>query len=371
MYQKRLVIVHADTDDIDNPLGGGQPVRTYEINRRLALKHDIQVLTAVYEGASNLTKANVKYKRLGFYLKPFGLSPHISFLAQLGPRIAMRPHDLVIEEFMPPFGFCMTPLWTKKPVISIIQWYFFEYWEKKYKLPFKKIMENVSKTGLYKNFIVQSDAMGKEVKKHVPGAVIKKIPCGINQNEFNKSPEYGDFVLFLGRIDMYQKGLDMLVRIWKNVASSKRIPLVIAGDGPEKKQLEIEFSKAGISDLVTFTGRVAGVEKEKLLGSCRFMVMPSREETFGLTALEAMAAAKPAIVFDIDNLNEVVQPQWGEIADKFDIDSFTDLIENLWNNPEYCKQKGANAAVAAKNFLWDKLADMQDEFYNSVVQRKV
>lgn len=363
-----MKILHADTDDIDNPLGGGQPVRTYEINRRLAQKHDIQVFTAVYTGSFNLTRDAVKYKRLGFYLKPFGLSPHLSFLSQLGPRIAIRPHDLIIEEFMPPVGFCMTPLWTTKPVISIIQWYFFEYWEKKYRLPFKKIMKIVAGTGLYKYFIVQSDAMGYEIKKYISGAVIKKIPCGINQSEFIKSPTYGNFALFLGRLDMHQKGLDMLVRIWKMISSSRKIPLVIAGDGPAKRRLESDFAKAGISDLITFAGRVTGIEKERLLGTCRFMVMPSREETFGMTALEAMAAAKPVVIFDIDNLNEVVRPEWGELAGKFETGSFADLVEHLWNSSEYCKQKGANAVAAAKNFLWDNLADMQHDFYCNVVQ---
>ena len=363
-----MKILHADTDDIDNPLGGGQPVRTYEINRRLAQKHDIQVFTAVYTGSFNLTRDAVKYKRLGFYLKPFGLSPHLSFLSQLGPRIAIRPHDLIIEEFMPPVGFCMTPLWTTKPVISIIQWYFFEYWEKKYRLPFKKIMKIVAGTGLYKYFIVQSDAMGYEIKKYISGAVIKKIPCGINQSEFIKSPTYGNFALFLGRLDMHQKGLDMLVRIWKIISSSRKIPLVIAGDGTAKRRLESDFAKAGISDLITFAGRVTGIEKKRLLGTCRFMVMPSREETFGMTALEAMAAAKPVVIFDIDNLNEVVRPEWGELAGKFETGSFADLVEHLWNSSEYCKQKGANAVAAAKNFLWDNLADMQHDFYCSVVQ---
>jgi glycosyltransferase involved in cell wall biosynthesis len=331
--------------------------------------HDIQVFTAVYNGSFNLTKNAVKYKRLGFYFKPFGLSPHISFLSQIGPKIAFTPHDLVIEEFMPPVGFCMTPLWTTKPVISIIQWYFFEYWEKKYRLPFKKIMKIIARTGLYKYFIVQSDAMGREVKKYIPAAVINKIPCGINQKDFIKSPAYGNFVLFLGRIDIHQKGLDMLVRIWKIISYSVKIPLVIAGDGPGKKQLENDFTKAGISNLVTFTGRVAGAEKERLLATCRFMVMPSREETFGMTALEAMAAGKPAVIFNIDNLNEVVRPEWGELADKFDTESFAELVVNLWNNLEYCKAKGSNAIDAAKNFLWDNLADRQHHFYCHIVQK--
>lgn len=364
-------ILHADTDDLDNPLAGGQPVRTYEINRRLAADHDIQVLTAVYEGSRDVVRERVAYKRLGFYLKPFGLSPHLSFLARLGPHIAVTPHDLVVEEFTPPFGFCLTPLWTSKPVISIVQWYFFEFWEKKYKLPFKKIMKRVARTGRYRYFIVQSDAMGKEIRAHVPGAVIEKIPCGLNRSALLQSPEYGDFVLFLGRLERHQKGLDLLVQAWAALPSSVKIPLVVAGDGPDRAWLESELAKAGVADRVTFTGRVGGAEKERLLGACRFMVMPSRQETFGITALEAMAAAKPVVAFDIANLNEVVLPRWKTLVDPFDTGAFAHGVARLWNDKETCRLKGAGAAAAAGGFLWDTLADRQRDFYCGVVKKSL
>ncbi|MFZ5562620.1 MAG: glycosyltransferase family 4 protein [Thermodesulfobacteriota bacterium] len=362
-----MKILHADTDDLDNPLAGGQPVRTYEINRRLASHHDIQVLTSVYEGSRDVVREGVAYKRLGLYLKPFGLSPHLSFLARLGPHIAATPHDLVVEEFTPPFGFCLTPFWTPKPVISIVQWYFFEFWEKKYKLPFKRIMKRIARTGRYRYFIVQSDAMGREILSHVPGAQVEKIPCGINRDAFLQNPEYGAFALFLGRLDRRQKGLDLLVRIWAGL--SEPVPLVMAGDGPDRSWLESEFAKAGLSGRVTFTGKVRGQEKLRLLGSCRFMVMPSREETFGITALEAMAAAKPVVIFDIQNLNELVTPEWGVLAPPFDADAFTAGVAGLWNDEAACRLKGGSAAAAARAFCWDSLAEKQADFYQKIVKK--
>lgn len=365
--KKRLNIIHCDTDDIDNPLGGGQPVRTFEINRRLAQHHNIKVYTAVFKNSSDLIRNNVRYKRIGCYIKPLGLSPHLSFIAQLGPRIALSPHDIIVEEFMPPFGFSLTPLWTPKPVISIVQWYFFDFWEQKYKLPFKTIMKKIAATGLYKHFIVQTKAMGSEIASHIPDATINTIPCGINQKEFLNPVTYDDYVLFLGRIDRHQKGLDMLVNIWKKISVKAKIPLVIAGDGPWMSELKKQMSTAGLADHVRYMGKVGGPEKEKLLAGCRFMVMPSRNETFGLTALEAMAASKPCVAFNIPNLNEVVRPDWGELIECWDMDKFAAQILNFWHYPDYCKQKGINGARIAKHFLWDNIAQMQNDVYLKTV----
>jgi len=300
-------------------------------------------------------------------VKPFGLSPHLSFLAQLGPRLLFRPHDLVIEEFMPPVGFCLMPLWTSKPVISIVQWYFFESWEEKYRLPLKSIMKRLAALGLYKYVIVQTDAMGREMNRYLNNAVIQKIPCGINKSDFIPTPSYDDFVMFLGRLDEYQKGLDMLVGIWKKVSMVDRIPLVIAGDGPCREALEKQFAQAGIRNLVTFVGRISGDEKKKFLGTCRFLVMPSREETFGITALEAMAASKPVIIYNIDNLNEVVTPEWGEVVNRFDLSHFAKKTIDLWQNTFYCKEKGVKGRDVANAYLWDNIAEQQNEFYQKVL----
>lgn len=366
--KKRLSIIHLDTDDVDNPLGGGQPVRTFEVNKRLALYHDISVCTSVFKGAHNIVKEGISYRRLGCYIKPLGLSPHISFLSRIGPHLLFTPHDLVIAEFMPPIGFSLLPFWTPKPVITIIQWYFFEFWEKKYKLPFKKIMKIIASCGLYKYFIVQTEAMGKEISKYIPDCVVRKIPCGINKNEIIKKPFYGDFVLFLGRLDKHQKGLDLLIPIWKKISDSEKLPLIIAGDGSFRNELEKRFCEAGIGDSVTFVGKVSGSEKKTLLATCRFLVMPSRAETFGITALEAMAASKPVVAFNIKNLNEVILSEWGDLAKPFNIDEFVDMVLNMWKNQDYCISKGIKGQKAATYFLWDNLSKLQNDFYENITK---
>lgn len=366
-----MKIVHADTDDLGNPLRGGQPVRTFEINRRLAKQHEVNVLTAVFPNAKRkYVRDGVLYKRLGIHIKPFGLSPHLTYLSSIGPRLRTIPHDIVIEEFMPPFGFSLLPFWTRKPVVSVIQWFFFDYWEKKYHLPFKKIMEAIAGWKKYQYFIVQTHAMGKRIKRLVPHAIIQKIPCGINQESFLAPKNTGTFVFFMGRLDIHQKGLDMLLEAWFKVCAKKNIPLVIAGEGPDRKKLENLVQYQGLKSLITFAGRVEGKEKNRLLGECRLMAMPSREETFGISALEAMAAKKPVVAFNIESLNELIRPDYGTLVNAMDSVMYGNEIYKLWSNPRRCKQMGMAAGIQAEKYLWDRLADQQNLFYHQITAQE-
>ncbi len=84
------------------------------------------------------------------------------------------------------------------------------------------------------------------------------------------------------------------------------IPLVIAGDGPERDAL---IALAGPS--VTFAGRIGGPELARLRRSASVAVVPSRSaETFGLSAAEAMAAGLPVAASRIGALPELVPGDW-------------------------------------------------------------
>jgi phosphatidylinositol alpha-mannosyltransferase len=360
----RLRILHADTDDLENPLRGGQPVRTFAVNSRIAPRHDITVFTSVYKGCRRrLERSGVFYRRLGFRLPPFGLSPHLSFLAALGPVIARTPHDLVVEEFTPPIGFCGLPWWTKAPVVLNVQWYFFEQWEKRYHLPFGRWMKRVARTGRYRYVIVQSNAMGRELQSLLPGATIRRIASGIDDSAFIGSQSAGEYALFLGRLDIEHKGLDLLINAWQKICGPAKIPLVIAGEGPARVELEARISRENLGGLIRLIGRVEGTAKQDVLKHCRLFVMPSRYETFGIAALEAMAAGKPVVCFDIDHLNELAAPPWAENIAKFDSEALGHAVARLWLNPDRCQAMGEQARRRANDYRWDEIARQQEDFY--------
>lgn len=365
-------IVHTDTDDLGNPLRGGQPVRTFEINSRLSPRHDITVFTATYPGCVRReTKAGVTYRRVGTGTERLGLSYHLSFLASLPVAIRNTPHDLVVEEFTPPVGFCLSPWWSGKPVVSIVQWFFFGDWERKYHLPFSRIMKALPKVSRYRNFIVQTDRMGNYFRELIPQASIWKIPCGIGDAAFSNTPNDGDYALFLGRLDIHHKGLDLLLDAWTKLRESGlRIPLKIVGAGQGEAWLRERIEAAGLQEFVELPGRLENGDKLEMLRGCRFLVMPSRQETFGITALEAMAAARPVIAFDIDHLNELVCGEAGILVRSGDVEALSREVAALWQDRDRAAHLGARAYQHARRFRWDEIAGLQEQVYSDVVNRQ-
>jgi glycosyltransferase involved in cell wall biosynthesis len=310
-----------------------------------------------------MERNGVRYRRLGFRLPPLGLAPHLSFLTALGPVVARTPHDLVVEEFTPPVGFCGLPWWTKAPVVLNTQWYFFDQWERRYHLPFSRWMKRLARTGRYRYVMVQSAAMAREMQTLLPGATIRHIASGIDDAAFIESQGAGDYVLFLGRIDIEHKGLDLLIEAWRKVCGPAKIPLVIAGEGAARAGLEASIARENLGGLVRIIGRVEGPAKQEALRRCRLFVMPSRYETFGIAGLEAMAASKPVVCFDIDHLNELAAPPWAENIAKFDCEALGQAVMRLWQNPERCQAMGEQARRRAWGYRWDVIARQQEDFY--------
>lgn len=371
MSTPKLRIVHADTDDLENPLRGGQPVRTFSVNSRLAKRHDVTVLTSTYKSARRrVERKGVKYRRLGFRVPGFGLSPHLSFMASLGPVVARLPHDLAVEEFTPPVGFNGLPWWTPAPVILVVQWYFFEQWEQRYRLPFSRWMKRLAKKDRYHHVVVQSDAMRRELEPLLPRAHFRKIASGVEDSAFLPGPEKGEYVLFLGRIDIQHKGLDLLMEAWRKVCGPKKIPLVIAGEGPARLEMEAQVQRDNLQSQIRFVGRIEGPAKNELLARSRLVVMPSRYETFGISALEAMAAAKPVVCFDIPHLNEIAVPPWAEYAPMFDAVGLGHTVSKLWIQPDLCIRMGALAQAHAQTFHWDQIARQQEDFYLEIYESR-
>ena len=365
-----MKILHCDTDDLDNPLRGGAPVRTFQINSRLAERHDITVFTATYKNSKRQgRRANVRYARLGFGIRGFGLSHHLTYLAALGPRLRRSPHDLVVEEFMPPVGFSLLPIWTPKPIISVVQWFFFDEWQARYKLPFERMMRAIPRRFRYRHFIVQSEQMARYFRQLIPDASVFVVPCGIQKEILVEQSVAGAYVMYLGRLARHQKGLDMLIEVWRDLFQRGiAIPLRIVGTGQDHAWLEEQINAAGMRQFVSILGRVEGLEKFALLKDCRFLVMPSRDETFGLSALEAMAVSKPVLAFDIHHLNELVRPERGVLVEPGNRAEFARAALELWRNPARCTELGLRAHSAAQTYTWDRLAVQQESIYTDVVR---
>ena len=138
---------------------------------------------------------------------------------------------------------------------------------------------------------------------------------------------------------------------------------MLVGDGPDRRALESRADRLGISRRVRFVGRVDGEAKLELLAGARVVAMPSRFETFGMVAAEAMACGTPVVAFEIPSLREVVRDGAGVLVPAFDTEAFATALAQLANDPDAVETMGSRGRDLARAYDWDDVAVRQETVY--------
>lgn len=135
------------------------------------------------------------------------------------------------------------------------------------------------------------------------------IHNGVDSSRFADKRAYRHsrpYLLAYGR-HTYKKGFDLLLNAFAMVA--KRFPqidLILAGDGEQRAELASLRDDLDLKDRVILYGRAKPEEIVQLLNGCRLVVIPSREEPFGIVALEAISSGRPIVATRVGGLPEVV-----------------------------------------------------------------
>jgi len=157
---------------------------------------------------------------------------------------------------------------------------------------------------------VSPDLMRK-VEQVEPTVVpkIRVINNGVDPARFTQKDRYEHskpYVLAVGRLT-YNKGFDLLIDAYARHCSRNRPDLILAGDGEEREALEKQVDRLGLSGNVHFFGHASPNEIVKLMNGCLSVAMPSRSESFGVVALEAVAAGKPLLATTTGGLQEFLR----------------------------------------------------------------
>ena len=145
------------------------------------------------------------------------------------------------------------------------------------------------------------------------------------------------YILCFGRLSA-EKGLDDLLYA---MARLPGVPLVIAGEGPERERLEQLVRELGLHN-VLFAGIVGGAKLEHLIGGCCFSVFPSRAyETLGKTILESYAWGRPVVASDLGSRRELVEHGLtGLLYPPGDHDQLVEAIRFLYTHPGLAARMG-------------------------------
>jgi glycogen(starch) synthase len=360
-------VLHLGFEDPLMPGAGGGSVRTHEINKRLvAAGHEISVLTTGYPGARPRVQDGVHYIHVGSGQGGNRLSRLTGYVA--GLPIAVRRHpvaDLVVEDFFAPFSTMAAPLWTGRPTIGVVQWLHARDKAREYGLPFH-ILERAG-VRRHNHLIAVSQGVADRLHSINPRLRVDVIANGVDRAAFATAAQTGTDILFVGRLELLHKGLDFLLAAWAIACNRIEGKLVIAGAGPDEAHVRALAADLGVSHRVVFVGWVRGAEKFRLLASAKAVVVPSRHETFGMVALEALASATPVIAFDIPCLRDVVPSGAGWRVRPFDVAALAERIVAAAADDEGVAAAGRFGRVFAAEYDWDVLAAQQADSYRSAL----
>ena len=164
------------------------------------------------------------------------------------------------------------------------------------------------------------------------------------------------------------KRIEDVVKIFYNVQKEIPAKLLMVGEGPEKRNAELLVKKLGISDSVIFLGN--SHEIAKILCYTDVFLLPSKSESFGLSALEAMAAETAIISTNTGGLPEVnVHGVTGYLSNLGDVKGMAKNAVSILKDDAILLRFKANAKKHTKQFCLENILPVYEEIYSSVLEK--
>jgi len=208
---------------------------------------------------------------------------------------------------------------------------------------------------------VLSRASLEDLQKLFPEAGSKAFIAGAGQDLFKEvvgSEERSEFILYVGNARAYKNVTRLIVAYSRLKAINPKFPsmkMVVRRDRSYKEFMrEIDDCSAG--DSIDVISHVSDPELRKLYRNCRYLIMPSLKEGFGLPALEAMSCGTPVIVSAGTSLEEIV----GDAGVLVDPSSVIDIMRGmalLASDGGLAGQLSRRALKRALLFTWENTAE--------------
>ena len=360
-------ILHTIYDDVDNPwCGGGGAVRAMEINRRLARRHEITLLTGQFPGAAREEERDgIRIRRVGTGRNY--LFSRLSFSALASRALATWPFDLWVYDFS-----AFSPVFAlpSRRARSVMVFHHPIAAHATRKYPGIGLLAAAAEglhVRLHRRIIAVSPSTALHLERRArPNTPIHTVYNGVS-HPIQTAPREEDYILFFGRLDTYNKGIDVLLPAFAMLKPAHAdVRLVLAGRGTKARLNELtSLSRTlGISDRVDLRGPVSEAEKWDLYAGALFTCQPSRFEGWGIAAIESGAAGKAVIGTEIPGLVDAIRrDRTGLLVPAEDPDALAGAMNRLLENPRLRADLGRNGRAWAANFSWDRIAADQERVY--------
>lgn len=213
-----------------------------------------------------------------------------------------------------------------------------------------------------------SRAMAQETARYAPGRDIQVIPFGVVPESYPlaRPPEVPTIGCAKALTSTYGQA-DLLRALALLVARDPARPLrlLLAGDGEDRASLEALGANLGLSDRVSFLGRLAPDAIPAFMGGLSVFAMPSHAESFGVAALEAAACGVPVVASRVGGVPEVVKhEETGLLVPPGDPAALADALGRVLADPGLAARMGAaGRAMVRASYDFSRNADAMEGLY--------
>lgn len=263
----------------------------------------------------------------------------------------------------------------------------YEYYVKyitRHDKPLKKALKSIMHRLLEKCdvLIAPTEKVKNSLRSYGLKNKIAVIPTGIDLSVHKKSFDLDDIknlkkslgidlhkkvLLFLGRIAQEKNLLEIVYNFKYLVKDDDSFVLLIAGDGPYKKELENIVSEFNLERRVFFTGMIKPSDTYKYYRLSDIFISASNSETQGLTYIEAMVNGLPEVVKYDDCLKGLLEE--GKNGFYFsNAEEFKRGINKIFENSEIYTSMKKNAMASGNKYSKEEFAKSVFEVYKSAIK---
>lgn len=216
-----------------------------------------------------------------------------------------------------------------------------------------------------------SYSMAEQIKKIYSSAQITITPFGVDTDHFKKNDQapHSDFVIGTVKSLSYNYGIDTIIKAFsifqKRRKPCEKVRLVIYGKGEDEKKLRELCKMEQIENSTTFFGYIPNTDVPDALNSMDVCCFGSRNESFGVAAVEAMACEVPVVATDVSGFMEVIVPdKTGFLVKRDSPIGMADVLEKLYSSRRLRMELGkAGRQHVLELYDWQKNVDAMINLY--------
>jgi 1,2-diacylglycerol 3-alpha-glucosyltransferase len=167
-----------------------------------------------------------------------------------------------------------------------------------------------------------------------------------------------------------KKGVQNIVNLAPSLLEKhENLLFVMIGDGPFRKKLERTVEESGLSGNFYFTGEVSRAKVLGYLEQADIFALPSSNEAFGISILEAMSKNVPVVAMNNSGVSDIIKSGVnGYLADS--LPEFSSFLEKLIETPALRTSFAREAIRGLSNYDWNRICEQTNKVYTSVIYEK-